>query len=157
MARRSRPSKVSRSAVTRPGKGTRPIIASMEMLLPEPDSPTTPRISPASRSRLTSSTARSTPPMVGKRTQRLRISTSAMDSPLQLGIERVAQPVAEQVEGEHRDQDDEAGEGDHPPGAQHEFARIGEHGPPFRRGRLGAEAEETERRGVEDGGRDSER
>ena len=72
-------------------------------------------------------------------------------APLQLGVERVAQAVAHEVEGEHGDQDGEAREGHHPPGAQDELARVGQHGAPFGRRRLGAEAEEAQGRGVEDG------
>src|SRR3954468_19248546 len=50
----------------------------MVTLLPEPDSPTTPRISPSSRLRLTPSTARSTPLEVGNSTERSWISRSGM-------------------------------------------------------------------------------
>ena len=42
------PAKRITSAVTRPGQAIRPITASMATLLPEPDSPTMQRISPAS-------------------------------------------------------------------------------------------------------------
>src|SRR4051794_23416349 len=48
--------------------------ASMVTLLPEPDSPTTPRISPSSSVRLTPSTARSTPLEVGNSTERFWMS-----------------------------------------------------------------------------------
>ena len=44
-----------------------------------------------------------------------------------------------------------------PPGPQHEFARVGQHGSPFRQRRLRAEAEKAERRRVEDRGRNAER
>src|SRR3954454_11168203 len=50
----------------------------MVTLLPEPDSPTTPRISPSSRVRLTPSTARSTPLEVGNSTERFWISRRGM-------------------------------------------------------------------------------
>src|SRR2546425_11659665 len=53
------------------------------VLLPQPDSPTRPRVSPSCRSKLTPSTARtsailraSTPPTTGNRTERSRISRS---------------------------------------------------------------------------------
>src|SRR5512139_2313976 len=100
----------------------------MATLLPEPDSPTMPSTSPSSTLNDTPSTARSRPCDDGNSTTRLSISITAITSPLQLGIERVAQAVAEEVEGQHGDQDHDAGEGDDPPGAQHEFAGVGEHG-----------------------------
>src|SRR3954462_10714590 len=96
----------------------RPMTASMVTLLPEPDSPTTPKSSPLSTVRSMPSTARNGPRWVWNSTERLRISSNAMAPPsaLQLRVERVAQPVAEQVEGEHRHQDREAREGDDPIG-----------------------------------------
>src|SRR5262249_57169079 len=118
----------SRSADTRPGNGTKPIAASMVTLLPDPDSPTTPRICPSSSSNPTSSTAWSMPLAVGNRTLKLRISSSAMTSLLESGIERIAQSIAEQIAGQHRHEDHEPGQRDDPPGAQHEFARVAEHG-----------------------------
>ena len=55
--RRSRPWNASRSAVILAVQGKRPMTASMETLLPDPLSPTMPRLSPAMRSKLTPSTA----------------------------------------------------------------------------------------------------
>src|SRR5436305_7609152 len=167
---RSRPSNDSLSAVTRPGNGTRPIRASIPTLLPEPDSPTIPSTSPLSSARLTPSTARNSPLREGNDTERFLISRSGMEGSLviahdlirkpvstfrdhalalQLGIERVAQPVAEKVERQHRHQDRNARQRHHPPGAQHEFARIRQHGPPFGQRRLCAEPEKSERRRIE--------
>src|SRR5690349_13849343 len=105
----------------------------MVTLLPEPDSPTMPRTSPSSSDRLMPSTACITPFCEGNSTERFSISNKAIRnlSALQLGVERVAQSVSEQIEGQHSDQNCEAGEGDHPPGAQDEFAGIGQHGAPF--------------------------
>src|SRR6185436_4308387 len=55
---RSSPSKSTWPAAMRPGGcGTRPMIASAVTLLPQPDSPTRPRVRPASSARLTPSTA----------------------------------------------------------------------------------------------------
>src|SRR5471032_1373315 len=116
----------------------------MVTLLPEPDSPTMPSTSPASSDRLTFSTACSTPALVGKLTERLSISSKAMTSALELGIEGVAQPIAQQIEGDHGHEDRRTREGDDPPGAQHELARIGQHGAPFGGGRLRAQSEETQ-------------
>ncbi|KMS64599.1 hypothetical protein BVRB_018640, partial [Beta vulgaris subsp. vulgaris] len=70
-------------------------------------------------------------------------------SALQLRVERIAQPVAEQVEGQHRHQDGETGESHDPIGAVDILPRIGQHGAPFRSRRLGAEAEEAERRRIQ--------
>ena len=151
---RARPAKSSRSAVIVAVQGRRPIIASIATDLPEPLSPTMPTISPGSTSRSTPSTARSGPTPWGTR-RRGSGSRAALRPCGQLrfsfGIEGVAQAVAHEVDGEHGDQDGEAGEGDHPPGAQDELARVGQHGAPFGRRRLGAQAEEAQRRGVEDG------
>jgi hypothetical protein len=72
-----------------------------------------------------------------------------------LAISRSA--IADEVDGEHADQDGKAGEGHHPPGAQHELARFGEHRAPFRLRRLRAHAEEAERGSVEDGVGEGER
>ena len=155
---RSWPSKASRSAVTRPGQGSRPITASMATLLPEPVSPTMPTTSPASTVRSTPSTAWSGPRAVPELDREVADLEQRHGAQLlQLGVERVAQAVAEQVEGQHGDQDGEAREGHHPPGAQHELARVGQHRAPFRRRRLGAEAEEAQCRGVEDRGGEAER
>src|SRR6266849_463194 len=48
----------------------------------------------------------------------------------ELRIEGVAQPVAEQVEGKHHEQDGEPREHRRPPGARHELAAFGNHGAP---------------------------
>src|SRR5882724_2399678 len=133
----------------------RPMTASMATLFPEPDSPTTPKSSPFSKVRSTPSTARNGPRWVWNSTERLRISSSAI-SALQLGVEGVAQPIAQEVEGQHRHQDCEAGEGYGPIGALDVLPRIGQHGAPFRRRWLGTEVEEAERRGIEHRRRNAE-
>src|SRR5882724_11952524 len=154
---RSVPAKIKRSAVTRPGQGISPMTASMLTLLPEPDSPTTPTISPESSVMSRPSTARKAPRWVWKSTDKLRISSSATRVPasaLQFRIERIAQPVAQKVEREHGHEDGDAGEIHDPGRAQEEFPGVGHHGPPFGGRRLGAEAEEPEGGGVEDRRRD---
>src|SRR4249920_20744 len=103
----------------------RPISASIVTLLPDPDSPTMPRTSPWSTDRLTSSTARSKRPPTGNSTSSDSISSSGICLSLQFRIEGITQPVAQQVEREHGDQDHEPGKGHDPPGPQHEFARVG--------------------------------
>ena len=61
-----------------------------------------------------------------------------------LGIERVAQTVADQVEGERDAQDRPAREGHQPPAFQHVAPADGDHRAPFRQRRLGAKPEEAE-------------
>src|SRR3954465_5889705 len=129
----------------------------MVTLLPEPDSPTTPSTSPSSRLRLTPSTARITPPALGKSTDRFSSSRRSTGLSFQLRVEGVAQSVANEVEGEDGDQNHQAGEGHYPPGAQDELAGVGQHSAPFRRRRLRAKSQEAERRRVEDRRRDAER
>src|SRR5215211_3527597 len=73
---RSRPSNRT-SPVIRPPLA-RPMMARLVTLLPEPDSPTMPRVWPGSSEKLTPSTALTTPSSVSKWTRRSRTSSSAM-------------------------------------------------------------------------------
>src|SRR5829696_1431814 len=73
---RSRPSNRT-SPVIRPPLA-RPMMARLVTLLPEPDSPTIPRVWPRSSEKLTPSTALTTPSSVSKWTRRSRTSSSAM-------------------------------------------------------------------------------
>src|SRR5262249_7405732 len=67
-------------------------------------------------------------------------------------IEGVPEAVAHQVEAEDREHDGRPGEEEDPPGATGEvLVRVGQHRPPLGRWRLGAEAEEAERRRLQDG------
>src|SRR4029450_9809711 len=140
----SRPANWSRRARTRPGYATRPITASIVTLLPDPDSPTMPSTSPSLSERLTPSTACITAACEGNSTCRSSISSRAIALSLELGIERVAQPVAQQVECEHGDQDHDSRKSDDPPGAQHEFAGVGQHRAPFGRRWLRAQPEKAQ-------------
>src|SRR6185503_20773698 len=146
----SRPANTMRRARTRPGKSTSPISASAVTLLPEPDSPTQPTISPASIVRSTSSTAVNGATTLPNSTVRPSISSKAMRLSLELRVEGVAQAVAHQVELQHGDQDRQAGEGDDPRCPLDELERVGQHRSPLRRRRLRAQAEESECGGVED-------
>ena len=74
MARRSRPSKRRRSAVTVAVGGRRPMTASMATDLPEPDLPTMASTSPVSTERSMPCTAKNRPAAVSKETLRLRTS-----------------------------------------------------------------------------------
>src|SRR5215831_11603321 len=103
----------------RPGGSIRPITESPVTDLPAPDSPTTPSTSPLAMSKETPSIARSVPRREANSTWRLRTERTVsvmdeLDSP-ELWIERVAQPVAEQVDGEDQHSEREAREGDDPP------------------------------------------
>src|SRR5512137_122468 len=139
-------------AATWPGRRTSPMTAANVTLLPEPDSPTTPRHSPGRTSRSTPSTAVTTPERVAKRTTRPRIASSGAAAPfgpgarsvLEAGIEGIAQSLARDVDREHQDQDRQAGKGADPPGVEHEFASVGHHRTPRGRRRLHAEPEERQ-------------
>src|SRR5712675_814430 len=109
----------------RPGGSIRPITARPVTDLPAPDSPTTPSTSPLPISKEMPSMARSVRWRVTNSTLRLRTERtgSVMRRDIlkmrglssQLRIERVAQPVAEQVDGEDQRRQREAWEGDDPP------------------------------------------
>src|SRR5262249_33999009 len=82
--------------------------------LPQPLSPTIASVSPSSTWNETPSTARLTPSGVRKWVCRFSTSSNATGSVLlrHARIERVAQPVAEQIHGEHRDREEQCGEKD---------------------------------------------
>src|SRR4051794_40239433 len=125
------------------------------IVLPQPDSPTRPRVRPGAICRLTPSTAVSMPSSIGSLTRRSRISKrgacdegpgSFIASPLPVGIGRVAQTVAEEVEGDHNENDQPTWNQE--PGTEHqgldvlsvEQERSQAHG-----GRAEAEPEEAQR------------
>src|SRR6185436_9687033 len=93
--RRSVPSKTIRPPTVRPGGSTRPRMEKPVTVLPQPDSPTSPRISPGLTEKLTPSTALTTPARVKKWV--FRSSTTRVLS-VKAGIQHVAQPVADQVD-----------------------------------------------------------
>src|SRR5206468_5092939 len=64
----------------------------------------------------------------------------------QRGIDGVPEPVAEEVEAEHRQEDRDAGKRRDPPRRQEMLPALHEHVAPARQGRLGAEAEIREAR-----------
>src|SRR5690625_5884 len=72
------------------------------------------------------------------------------------GIERVADAVAKQVEGEYRHGDGQPREDEEPVGAGQEAAAAVEHFAPVCSGRLDAEPQETQARQAEDREADSE-
>src|SRR3546814_898320 len=122
-------SDVCSSDLIRPGgRGTRPRIDSAVMLFPQPDSPTTPSVSPDHSCRETSSTARTTPVLVRNCVLRFRTSSTGtgasglvgaftgMGSPRsrEPGVKHVAQPVAHQVDRQNGDRQEHARDQDYP-------------------------------------------
>src|SRR5213593_2128263 len=72
-------------------------------------------------------------------------------------VERVADPVPEQVERQHGEQERGAGEREEPPRAVEDRRRLRDHLAPARLRRVDADAEERERRLEQDVLRDDER
>ena len=66
---------------------------------------------------------------------------------LQAGVDRIPQPVADQVDRQDREHDEKAGEGGNPPGRSHVVPAQGQVGPPLGGRRLHSHAEEVERGG----------
>src|SRR5436309_1986801 len=115
---------------------TRPITVRNVTLLPEPDSPTTPSVSPGEIVSDTTSTALTRPSSVGKWTLRSLISRIGSgkrslllpDDPL-VRIEGVAQPVPQEIHAQHGDQDEQAREPHQPRRQQRELLAIVEQVP----------------------------
>src|SRR5256885_16473271 len=153
MASRSSPPKRMVPASCRAFLAKMPRIALASVVLPQPDSPTRPMISPGRIVRLTPSSTLATPDSVAKETR--RFSTSRRLSPGNATsdpwIEDVAQAVAQKIEAHHDEEDGKARGQGGPPGLGQEFPRLGDHASPFRCRRRGAEAEEAERAGSQDG------
>src|SRR3954451_6799306 len=140
--------------------GSRRITACAVTDFPEPDSPTTQTISLAPTLRLMPRTAcgRSPPPLMA--TERLVISRTgpAMSDPLRhLGIERVAQAVAKDVDGKDGQGEEHAGIDDVVREQAEYLPALGDDIAPGRHLRRHADAEERQDRLDEDGGRANER
>src|SRR5262245_46679589 len=126
---RSWPSKRTLPPTMRPARGRSPTIDRQVVVLPLPDSPTSPRVSPSRRAKLTPSTALTTrvPPKLKKcvrrsdtsRTGGIRGRSASLEIS-QLGIEADAQPVAEELGGEDDEEDAQPGEDREPPLARHQ-------------------------------------
>src|SRR3979490_3279361 len=108
----------------RPGGSIRPITARPVTDFPAPDSPTTPSTSPLAISKEIPSMARSALRRVTNSTRRLRTERTGSVMSLvrelrrlssKFWIARVAQPVAEQVDGEDQPRQRKARKGDDPP------------------------------------------
>src|ERR1700693_4283397 len=140
---RSRPRKVIEPPTIRAGSSSSRMIDLAHTLLPEPDSPTMPRVSPAKRSKLTPSTARTGPASVRNQVRRsltLRIGASPRS---RMRIQPVPDAVAHEIEAKHHRKDGNSGEGRAPP-LLHELTPVGDHRTPFGSGRHHAEAEERQ-------------
>src|SRR5712691_6811790 len=142
---RSMPSKRAAPDSTRPLRASRPRIAREVTLFPQPDSPTIPSVSPGSMSKVMPLTACTVPRRVQKRTCRSSTERSAaLATGPELRIERLAQPVTDQVEAEHRDDDRDPGNDCEERRNVEVGIHVRQHRPPLRRGGiLRAEAEEA--------------
>src|ERR671934_2669489 len=138
---RSSPLKIASPRTIRPGGcGISPRIDIVLTLLPEPDSPTMPSVSPGYRSYDTPSTACTIPSSVLNSTTRSRIERTGSGTDAALcGIEGVAETVADEVDAEDDDDDHQAGEGDEPPFVEARFLPLVQQGPQSGRGRPDAE------------------
>ena len=86
------------------------MIARAVTLFPDPDSPTRPRTSPGRISRSTPSTACTSAVRVPNQTRKIFDPQDWLASSLRLPwIEDVAQPVAQEIEAKHGDDDRQAG------------------------------------------------
>src|SRR6187455_1045425 len=108
---RSRPSNIASPEVTRPVRARSPSNASDVTLLPHPDSPTMPSVSPLLTSNEMPLTAYTVPRSVPNSTRRSDTESSAPSViPAQLRIESFAECVSNEVEAEHDEHDCEARE-----------------------------------------------
>src|SRR5438874_2341935 len=108
--------------VTRALAGSRPVSASAVTLLPQPDSPTSASTSRPDTSKLAESTASTGPSSVRKRTVRSRTRSTALP-----GVQRVAQPVPEQVQRERQRHNGHPREHRHPRTVAEQRLGAGQH------------------------------
>src|ERR1043166_1220619 len=114
-----------------------PRIAFASVVLPPPDSPTRPMISPGRMVRLTPSRTRAGPDSVANETKRFSTSrrlASAGGTADPRG-EHITQAVAQEIESHHDEEDRKPGRERIPPRLGQELARLGNHAAPLRRGR----------------------
>src|ERR1043166_6278587 len=117
-----------------------PRIAFASVVLPHPDSPTSPMISPGRIVRLTPSSTRAGPDSVANETKRFSTSRrlASAGGTADPRVEYVTQAVAQELDPHHDEEDREPGRERVPPGLGQELARLGNHAAPFGRGRGGA-------------------
>src|SRR5439155_2689269 len=168
-------------APMRPGGSISPITAAPVSDLPAPDSPTTPSTSPGAIVSDTPSAATSVPWRVGNSTRSpsaaksapavtlqqpvprrgaprsIRLQTAGFWS-FQFRIQRVAQPIAEQIDRQHQDDQRGAGEyGDPPLPREQEIVADPDQRPQRWAHRRHADAEKRQRRFEHDRGGDVDR
>src|SRR6202035_3014269 len=135
----SRPRKLIVPSTMRAGSSSSRMIDFAVTLLPEPDSPTMPSVSPGRNEKLTPSTARTTP--VSVKNHVCRFSTWRLGSAAsRMRIKPVADAVTDEVEADHHGEDGKPGECRDPP-LVHQLASLGDHGAPLGRRRHDAQAE----------------
>src|SRR5207248_11382961 len=174
---RSRPSKCAVPLATRPARGRIPSSASEVTLLPQPDSPTMPSVSPAAMSNEIPLTACTVPRCVQKRTRRFSTESKGSDirpdlfaerldlrpppeadPAAELRVERLTEAVADQVEAERRDHDRDPRDDREPRRDLEVLVRVRQHRAPLRPRRiLVAETEEREAGHVDDRRRERQR
>src|SRR5262245_24365486 len=114
--------------------------------LPEPDSPTTPTISPGCRARVKSFTAGWSTPPTAKLTLRFSISRSGSNiAERALQVEAIAQSLAKEVEADDGGADGQRGAEERPEGDADVLLCLVDHDAPVRVRRLRAQAEITQR------------
>src|SRR5215468_2046799 len=161
---RSRPCQRISPATIRPGGIAISLSTeSAVTVLPQPDSPTTPRVSPRSMARSTPSTASSMPSSVAKCVFNPRISSRCSKLDHLARIERVAQPITDKVDRKHRQEDRAAGDQCPMRGDIEVILGVEQQTSPGRHVGRKAEAEKRQRRFEEDrdgyiyGARDDDR
>src|ERR1035437_4455402 len=134
------------------GCGRRRMTARFVTLLPLPDSPTRPSVSPSSRSKETPFTAWTVPSWVRNRTIRSRTDRRATPLPLQARVESLAQAVAQEIEADGAEDDNRAREEDEVRSRLQEATRVGQHLAPLGDpGVARAEPQEAQPGHVDDG------
>src|SRR5215470_18590883 len=119
-----------------------PRIALASVVLPQPDSPTSPMISPGRIVRLTPSSTRAGPDSVANETKRFSTSRrlASAGGTADPRVEHVTQAVAQEIEPHHDEEDRKPGRERVPPRLGQELARLGNHPAPLGRGRRRAQA-----------------
>src|SRR6267154_1441741 len=126
---------MTRPSTTRPGSGTSRSSERAVTDFPEPDSPTIPTVSPSATSKLTPSTALTTPAWVKKWVLRFSTRSRLVETlPPHPRVERIAQSVADEVES-HQGQRERDRRGQHDVGSQFQGVEpVCRHGAPGRGG-----------------------
>src|SRR5262249_14804033 len=139
------PSRIS-PPTTWPPLGSSCMIDIAVMVLPQPDSPTMPRVSPTSTENVTPSSACTVDRLSRISVRRSFTSTRGIGSPLlEPGLAGVAQGVADDVEGHDEQHDHQGGRVEHPPVPLGHVVRAGVHqSAEVRLGRRQAETEEAQ-------------